>query len=352
MNKILNLVMDMIYYRWKVFVFALVAVFAMVLLQHFKPAVAGSTAAHGADPFNSIRPRLEEKINDFHLKKIGGLVEGVHAAGDYTQAKAYVVLDLDSGEVLAEQNSALELPIASLTKIMTAVVALDLARPGDSFTVSERAAGEAPTKLGLVAGQRLTLEELLNGMLLTSANDAAQVAEEGINGQYGTDVFINAMNEKAKDLGLKNTHFENPQGFDGPGQYSSAEDLATLTGYALKNYPLIAQITKKNYQYYPQNKNHKQIDMYNWNGLLDVYPGIFGVKIGNTDQAGYTMVAGSQRNGKRVLAIILGAPGVLERDMWASEVLDLGFQKLGNLSPVNVTPEQLKEKYSGWKYWN
>ncbi|MCL5784297.1 MAG: hypothetical protein M1142_03015, partial [Patescibacteria group bacterium] len=217
---------------------------------------------------------------------------------------------------------------------------------------SYKAASIEPTKLGLIPGQKLTLEELLNGSLLTSANDAVQVIKEGVDEEYKANVFIEAMNLKAKDLGLKNSRFENPQGFDGQSHYSTAEDLAVLTAYALKNYPLISDVVKKDYQFYPTNQNHKQIDMYNWNGLVDVYPGVFGVKIGNTDKAGYTTIVGAQREGKRVVAVVLGAPGVLERDLWASQILDLSFQKLGNLEPVNVTENQLKDKYSTWKYWN
>ena len=102
----------------------------------------------------------------------------------------------------------------------------------------------------------------------------------------------------------------------------------------------------------PKDQNHKQFDLYNWNGLLGVYPGIFGVKIGYTENAQKTTIVASQRDGKKVLVVLLGAPGVLQRDLWASQLLDQGFEKLANLSSINITEEELREKYSTWKYWN
>src|SRR5690606_3687251 len=96
---------------------------------------------------------------------------------------------------------------------------------------------------------------------------------------------------------------------------------------------------------------HKQFDLYNWNGLLGVYPGASGVKIGNTGDAQKTTIVTAERNGKKLLVVVLGAPGVLERDMWAAELLDLGFEKQYGMAPINVTEEQLRAKYKTWKYW-
>lgn len=303
------------------------------------------------DNFKQIADKLVVSKDQLKLKKPGvSVVSKAHASGEFDNAHAYIVVNLDDGQVLAEKDSSKKIPIASLTKIMTSIVALDLSQPDEWFTITSRAANQIPTKIGVVAGERMRLSELLNAMILTSANDATEAVKDGIDKRYGYGIFIKAMNTKAVNLGLKNTHFDNPQGFDSDGQYSSAEDLSILSQYALVNYPLISQIAKKDYQFLPKDGSHKQFDLYNWNGLLDVYPGVYGLKIGNTEDAGFTTIVASQRQGKKVLVVLLGAPGVLERDMWASQLLDLGFEKEG-LSKVSIDESQLKAKYSTWKYW-
>lgn len=340
--------------RWKVFAVSFGAAFLMAVLPHLGVSIPAliSPATRINDPFDAIRAKLEAVPVPFHLKNPTDLVPQVAAAGDYDQAKSYLVVDLGSGRVLDRKNDTEQLAVASLTKLMTAVVSLDLARPSDLFSISPDAAEISPTRIGVIPGQKMSLQQLLQASLMTSANDAAQVIEGGVDSEYGADIFIRAMNEKAKDLGLKNTHFSNPQGLDTPpGNYSSAADLAVLADYALQNYPVIAGIVKNDYQFLPADENHKQFDLYNWNGLLDVYPGTYGVKIGNTDQAGYTTIVASVRGGKNILVVLLGAGGVMERDLWASELLDLGFKQEG-IDPVNVTENQLRAKYATWRYWN
>lgn len=358
---------------WKIFLLSLVAQFIMASLLYFGAKVPQSldflllpnikkeaqvlvSPLAGPDVFAEIKAKLEGKPNTFELKGKSSLVPSVlqahpaYAGAEYDQAEAYIAVDLNTGEVLAQKKSSEKIPMASITKVMTAIVALDLAFPEEKFSVSEDAAKVYPTTIGVVPGQQMSLDELLNALLLTSANDSAQVIKEGVNQKYKQDIFVRAMNEKAKILGLKNTHFENPQGYDGKGHFSSAEDLVILSNYALENYPEISEIVKKDYEYLPENSNHKQFDLYNWNGLLGVYPGIYGVKIGNTEDAGHTTSVVSERDGKKVLVVLLGVPGVLERDLWASQLLDLGFSKLG-LDPVGITEDQLQAKYATWKYW-
>ncbi len=306
------------------------------------------------DPLENIYPKLELKANNYSLQKEAPAVlaaTAVASDSDYNQANAYAVIDFDSGKVIESKRLSEEVAIASLTKIMTAVVALDLSSPSDLFTISKSASDMIPTKIGVVEGQKMTLEELLNAAILTSANDAVQAIREGVDDQYGSDVFIKSMNAKAKILGLKHTNFENPQGFDGQEHYSTAEDLAILTHYALTNYPLITELSKKEYAFLEEDRNHKQFDLYNWNGLLGVYPGASGVKIGNTGKAKKTTVVTAEREGKKILVVLLGAPGTLERDLWASQLLDLGFEKEYGLKPVNVKEEELKAKYKTWNYW-
>lgn len=300
---------------------------------------------------DKVEDKLKTKTNSFKLKN-GPIFPQAYGEDLNIGAFAYGAVDLDSGEVYAQKNISKPLPIASITKIMTAIVALDLAKADEEFRVSKNASGITPTKIGVVPNQKMNLSELLNALLLTSANDAAQVILEGVNEKYGKDVFVDAMNFKAKLLGLKNTSFSNPQGFDSKKNYSSVEDLAVLSNYALKNYPEIKEIVKKDYEFLPKDDRHKQFDLYNWNGLLGVYPGVTGFKIGNTQAAGYTTVVVSEREGKEIVSVVLGAPDVVRRDLWAAELLDGGFKKSLNLSPEKVTELELKAKYSGWKYWN
>lgn len=339
-------------YGLKVFAISFGLVFLMVLFP--KLGITSkllNPAPNKATGMEIIKPKLSQIPNNFKVKEGVSLVKTSYAASDFDQASSYIVIDFNSGKVLLQKDADKKLPIASLTKLMSAVVALDISSPSEAFQVSESASKIEPTRMGVITGEKMTLEELLNGGLLTSANDAMEVIKEGIDQDFNQSVFVDSMNQKAKDIGLSNSHFTNPQGFDNPNHYSSASDLAVLSHYALTNYPLIAGIVKKDYQFLPSSSSHKQFDLYNWNGLLDVYPGVEGVKIGNTDEAGYTDIVLSERNGKKVLAVVLGAPGVLERDLWAGELLDSGFNRLGEGS-ANITETQLRAKYSSWKYWN
>lgn len=354
MNNMLNK------YQLGVFLVNMVLIFLMVMPQqmHLSPPAFFSSLSSLTSPIptkanvlDSLIPKLEMKENHYQLKKEGSLIPAVSASGDYDQALSYIVVNYETGEVLAEKNSQTPMAVASLTKIMTAITALDLADQNERFTVNDAAANVEPTKIGVIPGQSLTLNELLNAALMTSANDAVEVIKYGLKTKYSEDVIVNAMNTKVQFLNLKNTHFTNPQGFDNQNPYSSAADLVVLSHYALINYPVVDEIVKKDYQFIPANQFHKQYDLYNWNGLLDVYPGIYGIKIGNTNQAGNTMIAVSERENTKVIVVLLGAPGVLERDLWTSQLLDLGFEKLG-ISPANITATQLKQKYSTWKYWN
>lgn len=298
-----------------------------------------------------IRPKLTKYTNTYSLTRRNSFIAKAHAGSEFENASAYAVIDYDTGEIIGDKNLARELPIASITKIMTTIVALDLADPGESFTITEKAAGQIPTKIGVVPGESMTLSELLHAVMLTSANDAAEAVRVGVDQKYGKEIFIQAMNEKAKHIGLKNTQFANPQGFDDPLNYSTTSDLAVLAHYAYTHYPLFSEIAKKDYAHLSANQNHKQFDLYNWNGLIGVYPGAFGVKIGNTDDAGRTTIVAAEREGKKMIAIVLGAPGIRERDMWSADLLDAGFEEKYNIPPVNVTKEELQEKYDSWEYW-
>ena len=331
---------------------ALIGGFMMALFQNmgahfnfFSPLPDRATQVQ-ADVMNTVAPLLHKKKNTIKLEK-----KSSYAPIDVS-SRAYIVVDMENATVLDAKNADISYPIASLTKVMSAVVALDLASPTEEFTVTQRAADIIPTKIGVVPGQKMKVEELLHAMLLTSANDATEVVRDGIDQKYGKGTFVKAMNEKAEFLGLTKSHFENPQGFDAPAHYASAEDLAVLSLYAMKNYSLINEIAKKDYAFLPQNRYHKQFDLYNWNGLIGVYPHVFGLKIGVTENAGNTTIVAAERDGKKLLTVLLGADTIINRDLDAASLLDAGFAQDANLSPIAIDESMLRAKYAQWEYWN
>ncbi len=347
--------------RRELFLIVFSTLFFGLIFTFFAAARAKNPAVHSFSKTTWVHQTLsqttEQKLyalhNSFHVSSSTTFTSQAYANGTtpYDGAEEYVAIDNNTGSVLLEKNMQYSVSIASLTKIMTAVVALDLAKPTDQITISQKAAEEFPTTIGVVPGQQMTVAELLHGMLMTSANDAAQAVADGINAKYGSDIFIQAMNKKAELLGLTHTHFANPEGFDNAQNYSSAQDLAILAHYALTNYPTISDIVKQDYLHMDATASHKQFDLNNWNGLLGVYPGVYGMKIGNTGGAGYTTIVAAKRNGKDILAVLLNAPGVLERDEWTAQLLDDAFGKFG-IPPANITQDELQAKYATWQYYN
>lgn len=324
----------------------------LTIFLYQKNVLASPLVAARSTLWDTILKKLDAVPNTFTLHSPVSFVPAAQAAADYENASSYIAIDETTGTIILEKNSHASFPIASLTKMMSSLVALDLAKPEDELTISQQAPTVEPTTIGVIPGQHMTVSELLHGMLMTSANDAAQATADGINQKYNADIFVKAMNAKAQFLGLQETHFANPQGFDDPENYSSAHDLAILASYALTHYPLFAHIVSEDYQQLPVSTFHKQFDLYNWNGLLDVYPGVTGVKIGNTADAGYTTVVSSTRDGHTILVVLLGAPGILQRDLWTSQLLDDAFANAFHLPPVGVTVSELEAKYQSWHYWN
>lgn len=340
--------------NYRPLIFGMIAVFLFKLatLAGFETPTFINPVVETQTVEEQVTEKLMMKGHEFTINENYSLIPEARAAGEYDNAHSYVLIDLDTGDVITEKQADQEFSIASVTKIMTAVVALDLASSEETFLVTEHAAGIIPTKIGVVPGEKMTLEELLKASLLTSANDATEVIKEGIDIKFGEEVFIDAMNTKADFLGMEHTSFSNAQGFDNPNHYSTAYDMALLTQYALTQYPEIVKIVEDDYEFLEANNMHKQFDLYNWNGLLGVYPDTYGVKIGNTGDAGYTTIVASRRGGKNIAVVLFGAPGVRERDMWAAQLLDRGYVQTLGLVPVEITEEELQQKYDSWEYFN
>jgi D-alanyl-D-alanine carboxypeptidase (penicillin-binding protein 5/6) len=237
-------------------------------------------------------------------------------------APSAVLADLDTGRVLWGKEAEERRPIASITKIMTALLVLQRASPSDLVTVSPDAAAPAPTagvsELGLVPGERISVQDLLYALLLQSANDAAVALAEHVSGSV--DGFVAEMNAEAQRLHLRDTRFASPNGLDDTG-YSSARDLAVLT-HAAFEHPLFATIVATKFHRIPAPSGPPRM-IQNRNVLLWLYPGAIGVKTGFTTSAGFCVVAAATREEVRLVAVVLGEPGEPFSD--AASLLNYGF---------------------------
>ena len=214
-------------------------------------------------------------------------------------AKNAVVIDTATGRVLFERNADTKSLIASTTKIMTALVVCEQTNVLDRVRIPNEAVGIEGSSIYLKAGEVLTVQELLYGMMLHSGNDAAMALAIYCGGTI--EGFVEIMNDKARDLGLLNTHFENPHGLDGEAHYSTAQDLAVLASYAMQN-PIFTKIVS--------TKTIRIGDRYlhNHNKLLWQLEGAEGIKTGYTKAAGRILVSSTSRNGRRIVAVTICAP--------------------------------------------
>lgn len=242
-------------------------------------------------------------------------------------AQSALIYDTTAKKVLYSKNPQKKLPMASLTKIMTAVIALENKRRDDAYVVTENdLVGE--DSMGLSTGETLTLSDLLYGLILNSGNDAAEVLAQNFPGR---DFFIKAMNDKVKSLGLLDTHFTNPTGLEGDGsQYTTAYDLMIITNYALDNFPLFDQVVSTFDYNIPYSPLHKAFYLENQTNLLTSYPGVKGVKTGYTPEAGLCLVTYLDYSGHKIIAVILGSD---DRRGEMIELLDYSLKSLGITPP-------------------
>lgn len=237
-------------------------------------------------------------------------------------APSAILADLDTGQVLYEKAAEEPRPIASLTKIATALLVMERTSPQDVVTVSARVAGDGPTpgvsELGLVPGERISVGDLLYALLLQSANDAAAALAEHVSGDV--EAFVRAMNARVHRLGALDTRFASPSGLDDSGS-STARDLVRITRAAYR-LPGFASIVATRTKEIPAPDGPPRV-VQNRNALLWLYPGAIGVKTGFTSRAGYCIVAAAERGDVRLVAVVLGAPAEAFSD--AAALLDHGF---------------------------
>lgn len=239
-------------------------------------------------------------------------------------AKSAVVMDRQSRRVLYEKNTHEILPMASTTKIMTAIIALEAGSEDDLVVVSREAAGTEGSSIWLEKGEEKTLRELLYGLIMQSGNDAAVAIAEHLAGSV--EGFAHLMNEKALDIGAVNTRFTNPHGLHDENHYTTAYDMALITSYALENPRFREIIATPLYTIsWPGHEWDRVIG--NQNRLLELYPGGDGVKTGWTDEAGRCFVGSATRDGWQLVAVELNAP-----QMWEDVVLllDYGYASYNN----------------------
>ena len=227
-----------------------------------------------------------------------------------------VVMDYDSGRVLYQRNCDMVVPMASTTKIMTAIVALENSKLTDIVTVSKKASSTHGSTMGIKEGEKYTMEELLYGLLLESGNDCAVAIAEHISGSV--ERFARLMNSKAFNLGAFNTRFVTPHGLDADGHFTTALELATITQYAYKNDVFRKIVSTKS----KEISSHRILN--NTNQLLWSMESADGVKTGYTGKAGRCLVSSSTREGKRLICVLLNSSN---RWQDSRRLMEYGFKK-------------------------
>jgi D-alanyl-D-alanine carboxypeptidase (penicillin-binding protein 5/6) len=232
-----------------------------------------------------------------------------------------LLFDLDTGAVLWRRLPDRVLPIASLTKMMTAILIVDHAKPDDKVRVTKEALAYKGSAVGVLPkGKRVKLETMLNGLLLPSGNDAAIALAQRMSGTVAH--FVERMNERAGDLGLSCTRFSSPDGFENAGNHSCAIDLAEMARAVLDR-PRLARIVRRRRAVLPFPIKGGRLYLFNNNPLLRTgYPGAIGIKTGYTDAAGRCLVAAARRNGRRLGVVLLHSP---DPGKQARQLLDRGF---------------------------
>jgi len=273
-------------------------------------------------------------------------------------SEARLVIEADSGKVLEAENATMPWYPASVTKLMTAYVTLQAVKDGKLtldtlLTVSPVAASQSPSKMGFRPGTQVTVDNALKMMLVKSANDMAVVLAEGVGGSV--DGFSAMMNQTAQKLGMTQTSYVNPNGLPADGQITSARDLAILARSIIKNLP--------EYEYFvhiPSIRYGRRITQ-NFNRLIGRYPGADGFKTGFICASGYNLVASATRDGRRLIAVVLGSSSGTMRSVRAAQLLDRGFASNGltwlrpslgtvdQLAPIDASPPNLRDEVCGGK---
>lgn len=239
-------------------------------------------------------------------------------------AKSAVLIVADTGEIVYAENENQKLPMASTTKIMTSLLALEYGNSAKEIIVTDEMLKVEGTSMGLLPGDSVTLGTLVSGMLLESGNDAANVTAYAVSG--GVEPFLELMNSRAKELGMNNTSFDTPSGLDSENHYSTAYDMAILGAYAVSNPQFLSICSQKQQAVYYGNPPYRRT-LTNHNKLLSMYDGCIGIKTGFTKKSGRCLVTAARRDNITLVAVTLNAG-----DDWNDhkKMFNYGFSRVKN----------------------
>lgn len=262
----------------------------------------------------------------------------IHTAAEETQkevnpdlapdAKSAILIERDTGTLLYDKNAHEELPPASMTKTMTLLLIMEELEKGnltleEEVRISEEAASMGGSQIFLEAGEEMSVENLIKGIAVASGNDASVALAERISGSE--EAFVKKMNEKVNELELEHTHFQNASGLPAEDHYSTSYDMAMIAKELLK-YESITEYTSI-YEDYLREGTDEEFWLVNTNKLVKFYPGVDGLKTGFTNEAKYCLTATAKKDDMRVVAVVMGAETVKERNASISKMLDYAFEQ-------------------------
>lgn len=256
----------------------------------------------------------------------------VYAIDLAKNAESSILMEASTGEIIYEKNKDERLAPASMTKMMSLIIIMEEIEKGNLklnqiITVSENAASMGGSQIYLEKNEKMSVDDLLKGICMASANDAVVALSEVISGTE--DEFVKRMNKKAKELGLKNTNFMNATGLDDDDHYSSAYDMALIARELVKHKKVLEY--SSNYEDYLRENTNKKFWLVNTNKLIKTYDGMDGLKTGYTENAGYCLTATAKKNNMRLISVVMKESDSKIRNNETSEILDYGF----NLYKVN-----------------
>ena len=258
-------------------------------------------------------------------------------------SRKYVIYDRLSGRCIYGKDENKQTAMASTTKIMTSIIVVENCNLKDIVTITSKAAGTGGSRLGLHTDDKITINDLLYGLMLRSGNDAAVALAIHIAGSV--EEFAKLMNQKAEELGLKDTHFVTPHGLDNPNHYTTAFELAKITDYALKN-ETIAKIVKTKSTTISINGRSMQIN--NTNELLGTIEGVYGVKTGFTNNAGRCLVTSVKRGDMDLIIVVIGADTRKDRAKDSIKLIEYAFKRYHKVNLEEIVQREFKM----WKQIN
>lgn len=271
-------------------------------------------------------------------------VKALEPTGLAQSSKSAIMLEPTTGQIIYEKNAHEKLPPASMTKIMSMLLIMESIDKGiikwdEMVTVSANASRMGGSQILLETGEKMSVENLFKGIAIASGNDAVVALAEKVAGTL--DMFVKMMNDKAKELGLKNTNFKNPHGLDAANHYSTAYDMAIIAKELLKHEKVL-EFTSV-YETYLRENLPSKIWLVNTNKLVRFYEGMDGLKTGYTKEAGYCLTFTAKKNGMRLLGVVMGEPKSDTRNEEVKEMLDYGFAQY-ELETMLSTKSILKTK--------